>query len=168
MYFSFIGLDKIYLLCGCIDLNALSYQCSWIVMWSKSVGFLFCEIENRIKKQKPTKQDKNRKEVLGLMWDKTTTTYHRKGPKSRSQTPAKREIKALGNDPANANSQISHTASDWKPASSAREAFKAEARRIDAVSGGVGSAANRNRIKSPGRKYIHQDGGTTVPWPKSS
>lgn len=90
------------------------------------------------------------------------SVYHGKGPKTRSQISAKREVKAHNNDPANANNQISHTASDWKPASSSREAFKAEARRIDADSGGVGSAANRNRINSPGRKYIHQDGGTTV------
>jgi len=39
---------------------------------------------------------------------------------------------------------------------SAREAFKDEARRI-AKDGGIGSSALRNRINSPGNKYLEED-----------
>lgn len=87
------------------------------------------------------------------------TKYHGKGPKSRSEISAKREVNRHNN--ANPNSPISKKSIDYKKAADRREAFKAEAKRID-DDGGVGSSTNRNRINSPGRKYTIQDGGTIV------
>ncbi len=85
------------------------------------------------------------------------TVYHGKGSKARSEVSAKRVVKE---QKANGNN-IQHTSTDWKPASSQREAFKAEARRID-NDGGIGNSNNHNKIQSPGRKYIKEDGGSTV------
>ena len=46
---------------------------------------------------------------------------------------------------------------DWEPAANDREAFKAEARRM-AEDGGPNPAKNYNKINSPGKSYLEEDG----------
>ena len=76
-------------------------------------------------------------------------TYHGKGSRARSQRSARRIARRYGGD--------DHVATDWKPAANNREAFKAEARRIDA-DGGVDNPMNYNQFNSPGKKMIEEDG----------
>ena len=75
--------------------------------------------------------------------------YHGQGDKKRSQKSG-REKAAKNNDP--------HIATDWTPAQNRREAMKDEARRLSS-DGGKGNSDNYNKINSPGKKYIKQDGG---------
>lgn len=75
--------------------------------------------------------------------------YHGQGDRKRSQTSGK-ERAAENNDP--------HVATDWTSASNRREAMKDEARRIR-DDGGIENPNNYNKINSPGKKYLEQDGG---------
>ena len=75
-------------------------------------------------------------------------TYSGKGDKARSQASGKRVEKATDDK---------HVATDHTAASSDRESFKDESRRIDA-NGGAGSSSNHNQIESPGKNYRQQDG----------
>ena len=75
--------------------------------------------------------------------------HHGQGDRRRSQTSG-REKAAENNDP--------HTATDWTSAPNRREAMKDEARRIE-NDGGVDNPNNYNKINSPGKNYIEQDGG---------
>jgi RHS repeat-associated protein len=74
--------------------------------------------------------------------------YHGKGDRARSQTSARATEKKTGDK---------HTATEFKPSPSDREAFKDESRRIEA-DGGAKSNTNYNKIDSPGTKYRKQDG----------
>jgi len=76
-------------------------------------------------------------------------TYSGKGSWARSQASAARIEGMTGGSRA--------TGTDWTPSPSAREAFKAEDRRIEAH-GGPKDSSNYNRIQSPGRRYRQQDG----------
>jgi RHS repeat-associated protein len=76
------------------------------------------------------------------------TEYHGAGPASRSQRSARRIERRTGDK---------HVASDWTPASSRREAFKDESRRLE-KGGGPKSDKNYNQIDSPGTKYRQEDG----------
>lgn len=49
-----------------------------------------------------------------------------------------------------------HVATDWKPSSSNREAYKDEATRIGRD--GVDKAGTYNKINSPGHAYMKEDG----------
>jgi RHS repeat-associated protein len=75
-------------------------------------------------------------------------TYTGKGSPDRSQASGRRVERETGD---------THTATDWKPSNSTRDAFKDESRRID-KNGGPGSDKNYNKIKSPGTRYRKQDG----------
>jgi hypothetical protein len=75
-------------------------------------------------------------------------TYDGKGDRTRSQDSGKRIEKQTGDK---------HTATEFKPATNDREAFKDESRRLDSH-GGPDSSANHNKIESPGKKYREQDG----------
>jgi RHS repeat-associated protein len=75
--------------------------------------------------------------------------YHGKGTEDRMNKSA-REKATEYKDPV--------VSQDFKPASSNREAFKDEARRIR-DDGGVDNPNNYNKINSPGKKYLDQDGG---------
>jgi len=74
--------------------------------------------------------------------------YHGKGSRARSQESGRRIARETG-DP--------HVASDHTPSANHREAFKDEARRI-AEDGGVQNPNNYNKINSPGRRYLDEDG----------
>jgi RHS repeat-associated protein len=74
-------------------------------------------------------------------------TYSGKGSVKRSQTSARRIERQTGD---------THVATDWKPASSNREAFKNESRRIE-KNGGPRSSENYNQIDSPGTRYREED-----------
>lgn len=76
-------------------------------------------------------------------------TYSGKGGRARSQVSARRIEKETGDK---------HTATEWRAASSDREAFKQESGRIDA-NGGPKSGSNYNKMESPGKKMCRQDGG---------
>ncbi len=73
---------------------------------------------------------------------------HGQGDKKRSQTSGKE--RAIENEDP-------HTATDWTPAESRREAMKDEARRIEG-DGGIESPDNYNKINSPGKRYLEEDG----------
>jgi RHS repeat-associated protein len=73
--------------------------------------------------------------------------YIGKGSRARSQASGEREAVA-NNDP--------HVATEWRPATSHREAFKEESRMLDAE-GGAASPSNYNRIESPGKKMRIDD-----------
>jgi hypothetical protein len=75
-------------------------------------------------------------------------TYNGKGPRSQSQRSGRRIKNATGDK---------HTATHWTASSSEREAFKDEARRL-AEDGGPNPSKNYNKINSPGKKYLKQDG----------
>jgi RHS repeat-associated protein len=76
--------------------------------------------------------------------------YHGKGPRKRSESSGRRLQKKWGDR---------HVATDWKPASSRREAFKEESRRLDADGGpGKGKTRNYNEIEQPGKRYRKEDG----------
>jgi len=75
-------------------------------------------------------------------------TYSGKGSPARSQASGRRVERETGD---------THTATDWRPSNSTRDAFKDESRRID-KSDGPGSDKNYNKINSPGTKYRAQDG----------
>ena len=81
------------------------------------------------------------------------TRYHGKGPASRMNASAKRELAAIH---AAGDTSVTVTKKVHTPATSAREAFKEEARRIS-KDGGIGDPKLRNRINSPGKKYIVAD-----------
>jgi len=72
-------------------------------------------------------------------------TYSGKGSQKRAQTSAQ-EKATQNNDPVKKT--------DWKPAKSAKEAFKAEAKRIDNNGGANNPSKNYNKINSPGKKYL--------------
>jgi hypothetical protein len=74
-------------------------------------------------------------------------TYDGKGDKTRSQDSGKRIQKQTGDK---------HTATEFKPATNDREAFKDESRKLDSH-GGPDSSANHNKIESPGKKYREED-----------
>jgi RHS repeat-associated protein len=74
--------------------------------------------------------------------------YVGKGSRKRSQESG-RERARDNNDP--------HTATDWTPAATERDAFKDESRRLDAA-GGPDSKNNYNEIESPGKKMRQEDG----------
>jgi hypothetical protein len=73
--------------------------------------------------------------------------YNGKGSRDRSQDSGKRIEQNTGDK---------HTATEFKPASSSREAFKQESRSMDR-SGGPKSSDSHNQIESPGKKYREQD-----------
>jgi RHS repeat-associated protein len=73
--------------------------------------------------------------------------YHGKGDSERAVDSAKRVAKENGDVPGGVS---------FKPAANSREAFKEEARRI-AKDGGPG-VDNYNKINSPGKKYLEEDG----------
>jgi hypothetical protein len=75
-------------------------------------------------------------------------SYHGEGTKTRSNVSGMEKAKAH-NDP--------HIATDWKPAPNRREAFKDEAKRLEADRG-PGNLDNYNKINSPGKRYLQQDG----------
>jgi len=75
-------------------------------------------------------------------------TYSGKGSRARSQASGKRVEKQTGDQ---------HTATDWRPSATDREAFKDESSRIDA-NGGAKSSSNYNQRESPGKNYKKQDG----------
>ncbi|MBK8943608.1 MAG: RHS repeat-associated core domain-containing protein [Polyangiaceae bacterium] len=79
---------------------------------------------------------------------KSGKKYHGKGPRSRSQKSGRRVERETG-DP--------HIGTEWSPASSEREAFKQESRRID-QDGGWDSPLNYNRKESPGKRLRRDDG----------
>ena len=76
-------------------------------------------------------------------------TYSGKGSRARSQVSAKRVESETGDK---------HTATDWSPAPTDREAFKQESGRIDS-NGGEKSPNNYNKIASPGKKMCQKDNG---------
>jgi uncharacterized protein RhaS with RHS repeats len=76
-------------------------------------------------------------------------TYDGKGSRERSQESGRRVEKETGDQ---------HTATDWSPAGSTREAFKQESQRLDSH-GGPKSDTNHNKIESPGKKLREKDGG---------
>ncbi|MCH6255511.1 pre-toxin TG domain-containing protein [Puniceicoccaceae bacterium K14] len=78
---------------------------------------------------------------------KSGKRYHGKGPRYRSEISAK--LRASKDDP--------HVATDWKPSSNTREAFKDEARRIRG-DGTVQNPNNLNKKNSPGEKFLIKDG----------
>jgi len=84
----------------------------------------------------------------------TGKRYHGKGPETRGEASADR-VSAEHADPAERV--------DWESAPNDREAFKAEARRIE-EDGGVQNPDNYNKINSPGKRYLRQD---EVPVPGS-
>lgn len=69
--------------------------------------------------------------------------------RERSQISGRRVEKETGDK---------HIATEWTRSEDSREAYKRESRRIDA-NGGVKSDQNYNKIESPGKKYLSQDGG---------
>jgi hypothetical protein len=73
--------------------------------------------------------------------------YFGKGTRERSQVSGRRIERETGDK---------HTATDWKPASIPREAFKGEAGRIR-EGGGVDSPSNYNKVNSPGEGYLNED-----------
>ena len=75
--------------------------------------------------------------------------YHGKGSRARSQISGRTKAKEY-NDP--------HVATDWKPASSDRQAFMDEAMRIRSNKGGINSPDNYNKINSPGEKMLRELG----------
>lgn len=75
-------------------------------------------------------------------------TYHGEGTKARSQVSGGEKARAYS-DP--------HVATDWKPAPNRREAFKDEAERLQ-KGGGPENLDNYNKINSPGKRYLEQDG----------
>jgi RHS repeat-associated protein len=75
-------------------------------------------------------------------------TYDGKGSRERSQASGRRIERMTGDR---------HSATEWAPARSTRDAFKAESRRLD-QNGGARSQRNHNRIESPGRRYRNEDG----------
>ena len=76
------------------------------------------------------------------------TQYAGKGDYGRSQSSAKRVAKKE-KDPL--------VSTDHTTASSKRESFKQESRRLDSI-GGVKSPQNYNKVESPGKKYRKEDG----------
>ena len=75
-------------------------------------------------------------------------SYHGKGPEKRMNDSARR-IERKNNDPA--------VKKEFEPAKNDKEAFKAEARRIE-KDGGVQNPSNYNKINSPGKKLLDKDG----------
>ena len=71
--------------------------------------------------------------------------YVGKGPRTRSQESGRR----IGQNDA-------HVATDWTPAKNEREAFKDEARRLNAHDG-PHAPGNYNKIESPGKRYLEQE-----------
>ena len=69
-------------------------------------------------------------------------TYDGKGGKERSQESGRRVEKETGDR---------HTATDWTPASTPKDALKQESVRLDSH-GGPKSPDNHNKIESPGKK----------------
>ena len=74
-------------------------------------------------------------------------TYDGKGSKERSQESGRRVEKETGDR---------HTATDWTPASTPKDALKQESVRLDSH-GGPKSPDNHNKIESPGKKLREQD-----------
>ncbi len=75
-------------------------------------------------------------------------TYSGKGSRERSQASGRRVERETGDR---------HTATDWRPSTSSRDAFKAESRRID-ENGVARAGSNHNKIESPGARYRREDG----------
>lgn len=76
--------------------------------------------------------------------------YAGKGPMFRAEQSAKQ----LSNK---YKDSVKNGSIDWTPASSHREAFKAEAKRLEKISG-PDDIWNYNQRNSPGKKYIEEDG----------
>jgi len=69
--------------------------------------------------------------------------YHGKGSRARSQSSGRRVERQTGDQ---------HTATEWGPSATNRDAMKDESVRLDA-DGGAKSDANHHAIESPGKKY---------------
>ena len=75
-------------------------------------------------------------------------TYSGKGSQQRAETSAKQKS-VQNRDPVKR--------ADWTPSKSNREAFKAEAKRIEKNGGANNPSKNYNKINSPGKKYLEED-----------
>ena len=97
---------------------------------------------------KPTKQTGSYTNI-----HQSGKVYHGKGDRARSQESGQEKADKY-NDP--------HIATEWKPASNDRAAFKDEARRLrgdnNGGPNGHRNGNNYNQRASPGERYLQQDG----------